>query len=62
MLSQLKELLVNEMLVMMFPNLHKLASIALTIPDSTAFRAKVFSNKLSKVVSKTESQDAGSQI
>ena len=38
MLSQVKELLTNEMLVMMFPHLHKLlASIALTIIVFTAF-------------------------
>ena len=35
MASQLKELITNEMLITMFPNLHKLASIASTIPVST---------------------------
>ena len=33
---QLKELITNEMLVTMFPNLQKIASIGLTLPVSTA--------------------------
>ena len=43
MLPQLEELLTNKMLVTMFPNLHKLASIALTIPVSTASVERSFS-------------------
>ena len=34
--SQLKELASSDMLKAMFPNLHKMASIGLTIPVSTA--------------------------
>ena len=34
--SQLKELVSSDMLKAMFPNLHKMASIGLTIPVSTA--------------------------
>ena len=33
---QLKELLTNDMLIALFPNLHKLATICLSIPISTA--------------------------
>ena len=40
---QLKELTTNEMLVTMFPNLQKIASICLTIPVSTASVERSFS-------------------
>ena len=33
---QLKELLTNDMLIALFPNLHKLATICLSIPITTA--------------------------
>ena len=36
MAVQLKEVIMNDMLVTMFPNLHKMASISLTLPVSTA--------------------------
>ena len=41
--SQLKELVTNEMLYTMFPNLHKMATICLTIPVSTASVERSFS-------------------
>ena len=40
---QLKELITNEMLVTMFPNLQKIASIGLTLPVSTASVERSFS-------------------
>ena len=43
MTSQLTELITNEMLATMLPNLHKLASIGLTIPVSTASVERSFS-------------------
>ena len=41
--SQLKELVSNDMLKAMFPNLNKIASIGLTIPVSTASVERSFS-------------------
>ena len=41
--SQLKELVTNEMLSVMFPNLYKMATICLTIPVSTASVERSFS-------------------
>lgn len=41
--QQLKELITNDMLVTMFPNLCKIASIGLTIPVSTASVERSFS-------------------
>ncbi len=41
--SQLKELVSSNMLKAMFPNLHKMASIGLTIPVSTASVERSFS-------------------
>ena len=41
--SQLKELVSNDMLKAMFPNLHKIGSIGLTIPVSTASVERSFS-------------------
>ena len=41
--SQLKELVSSDMLKAMFPNLHKMASIGLTIPVSTASVERSFS-------------------
>ena len=41
--SQLKELVSNDMLKVMFPNLNKIASIGLTIPVSTASAERSFS-------------------
>ena len=40
---QIKELITNEMLVTMFPLLHKLASICFTVPVSTAPVERSFS-------------------
>ena len=46
---QLKELLTNDMLMALFPNLHKLATICLSIPISTASVEQRFSDmKLTK--------------
>ena len=41
---QLKELLTNDMLIVLFPNLHKLATICLSIPISTASAERSFSD------------------
>ena len=41
--KQLKELVTNEMLITMFPNLSKIASICLTIPVLTASGERSFS-------------------
>ena len=41
---QLKELLTNDMLIALFPNLHKLATICLSIPISTASAERSFSD------------------
>ena len=41
---QLKELLTNDMLTALFPNLHKLVTICLSIPISTASAEQTFSN------------------
>ena len=41
---QLKELLTNDMLIALFPNLHKLATICLSIPISTASAEQSFSD------------------
>ena len=41
---QLKELLTNDMLIALFPNLHKLATICLSIPVSTASVEQSFSD------------------
>ena len=41
--SQLKELVSNDMIKAMFPNLNKIASIGLTIPVSTASVERSFS-------------------
>ena len=41
---QLKELLTNDMLIALFPNLHKLATICLSIPISTASEERSFSD------------------
>ena len=41
---QLKELLTNVMLIALFPNLHKLATICLSIPISTASAEQSFSD------------------
>ena len=41
---QLKELLTNDMLIALFPNLHKLATICLSIPISTASVEQSFSD------------------
>ena len=41
---QLKELLTNDMLIAIFPNLHKLATICLSIPISTASAEQSFSD------------------
>ena len=41
---QLKELLTNDMLIALFPNLHKLATICLSIPISTASAERTFSD------------------
>ena len=40
---QLKKLLTNDMLIALFPNLHKLATICLSIPISTASAEQSFS-------------------
>ena len=40
---QLKELITNEVLVTMFPNLRKIVSIGLTLPVSTASVERTFS-------------------
>ena len=42
---QLKELLTNDMLITLFPKLHKLATICLPIPISTASAKRSFSEK-----------------
>ena len=41
---QLKQLLTNDMLIALFPNLHKLATICLSIPISTASAECSFSD------------------
>ena len=41
---QLKELLTNDMLIALFPNLHKLATICLSIPISIASAERSFSD------------------
>ena len=41
---QLKELLTNGMLIALFPNLHKLATICLSIPISTTSEERSFSD------------------
>ena len=41
---QLKELLTNDMLIALFPNLHKLATICLSLPISTASVEQSFSD------------------
>ena len=41
---QLKELLTNDMLIALFPNLHKLATICLSIPISTTSAEQSFSD------------------
>ena len=41
---QLKELLTNDMLIALFPNLQKLATICLSIPISTASAERSFSD------------------
>ena len=41
---QLKELLTNDMLIALFPNLHKLATICLSLPISTASVVRSFSD------------------
>ncbi len=41
---QLKELLTNDMLIALFPNLHKLATICLSVPISTASAERSFSD------------------
>ena len=41
---QLKELLTNDMLIALFPNLHKLATICLSIPISIASAERCFSD------------------
>ena len=41
---QLKELLTNDMLIALFPNLHKLATICLSIPISPASAERSFSD------------------
>ena len=41
---QLKELLTNDLLIALFPNLHKLATICLSIPISTASAKQSFSD------------------
>ena len=41
---QLKELLTNDMLIVLFPNLHKLATICLSIPISTTSAEQSFSD------------------
>ena len=43
---QLKELLTNDMLIALFPNLHKLATICLSIPIPTASAKRSFSDYL----------------
>ncbi len=40
----LKELLTNDMLIALFPNMHKLATICLSIPISTASEERSFSD------------------
>ena len=40
-----KELLTNDMLIVLFPNLHKLATICLSIPISIASAERSFSDK-----------------
>ena len=58
---QLKELITNEMLVTMFPNLHKVASICLTLPVSTVSVERSFSKmKLTKNTYEILSLKAGS--
>ena len=42
-LYPVKELITNEVLVTMFPNLQNMASIGLTLPVSTAFVERSFS-------------------
>ena len=44
MYMQLKELLTNDMLIALFPNLHKLPTICLSIPISTASAEWSFSD------------------
>ena len=41
---KLKELITNDMLIALFPNLHKLATICLSIPISTASGERSFSD------------------
>ena len=41
---QLKKLLTNDMLIALFPNLHKLATICLSIPISTALAEQSFAD------------------
>ena len=41
---QLRELLTNDMLIALFPNIHKLATICLSIPISTASAEQSFSD------------------
>ena len=41
---QLKELLTSDMLIALFPNVHKLATICLSIPISTASAERSFSD------------------
>ena len=41
---QLKELLTNDMLIALFPDLHKLATICLSVPISTASAEQSFSD------------------
>ena len=41
---QPKELLTNDMMIALFPNLHKLATICLSIPTSTALAEQSFSD------------------
>ena len=42
--KQVKELLTNDMLIALFPNLHKLITICLSIPISTASAERSFSD------------------
>ena len=43
-ISKLKELLTNDLLIALFPNLHKLATICLSIPIYTASAEQSFSD------------------
>ena len=45
---QLKELLTNDMLIALFPNLHKLATICLSIPISTASAEQFLRHEINK--------------